>query len=932
MKGIYKPVRRLAAYILCLCVIFSCTSIISFAETNPTAINSDENFQNKDNGYKNYYEANKSAKRPENEIIVFDGSSTYVEEEVSQEWSFVVEEAGLYLLELKYSPKTENGNLIELELLLDGEFPFEESRSLIMPHRYSDEKSIPTTDVMGNDILSNQIESNEAISWTLVDNTGFIGGALSFMLEAGTHTLNITSIKEEFEIHSVRFYNNEKYKSYEEYSKDFSSIKTVGEIKVYEAEQTLNKTSTLLYPLVDRSSALTTPCDPISKKLNTIGGANWKTEDQVITWEIKVPEDGLYKIAFRYKQNFLRGFFVTRTLKIDDEIPFEEARDLRFNYSVRWQEKILGNDEDFLFYLKEGKHTISLTPTIGKLSETAYEANDVLVRMNNLYRRVVMVTGNSPDMFRDYYLQSAIPGLIDELNSCASDLRSIEENVSKLTGTKGSESVTLIRIAEQLEDFVENPDTIPLRISSFNDNIITLSTWVMNLQNQSLTLDKFWVAPSESKLNINNSNFFKTIIYHIKAFLGSFVADYESVGRSDFDTDKEVTVWISTGRDQADILKKLIDNDFVPKHKINVNMSLVQGGVMQAYMAGKAPDVVFNMGRSEPVNWALRGALLPIDDMEGFEELKKDYIPTAFTPYTLNGRVYAVPETLGFMAMFYRTDVFEEMDLTPPETWDDLLVVAEKLQRKHMNIGLPYASLDIYSTIFPTMLLQNGNGVYNENLTATLFDTSLAIETFKKWSDYYTQYDVPLFKDDFNRFRSGEMPIVITNYTFYNQLSVAAPEIRNLWDMTLIPGTKLENGEIDRTTATSGTACMILKSAKDVESAWELIKWYSSAETQSSYGIEIENVVGAAGRYNPANIKALERIPWGSKQIKTIKGQLQDLVDMPEIAGGYYVSRNVDNAFNSVYYNGENYREALTYWNKQINREIERKRKEFGLE
>ena len=56
------------------------------------------------------------------------------------------------------------------------------------------------------------------------------------------------------------------------------------------------------------------------------------------------------------------------------------------------------------------------------------------------------------------------------------------------------------------------------------------------------------------------------------------------------------------------------------------------------------------------------------------------------------------------------------------------------------------------------------------------------------------------------------------------------------------------------------------------------------------------------------------------------------VVDLHEIPGGYYVSRNLDNAFKAVYYDNENYREALSYWNKQINREIERKRSEFGLD
>ena len=150
--------------------------------------------------------------------------------------------------------------------------------------------------------------------------------------------------------------------------------------------------------------------------------------------------------------------------------------------------------------------------------------------------------------------------------------------------------------------------------------------------------------------------------------------------------------------------------------------------------------------------------------------------------------------------MFYRTDAFEELGLRVPTTWDELLLVAETLQRNNMNIGLPYVSLDAYqsvstgiggTTLFPTLLLQSGVGLYTEDHLTTTLNTPGALEAFKLWTSLYTQYGFPLYKDDFNRFRSGEMPLVITNYTFYSQLKTAAPDIRNLWDMALIPGTVL---------------------------------------------------------------------------------------------------------------------------------------------
>ena len=47
--------------------------------------------------------------------------------------------------------------------------------------------------------------------------------------------------------------------------------------------------------------------------------------------------------------------------------------------------------------------------------------------------------------------------------------------------------------------------------------------------------------------------------------------------------------------------------------------------------------------------------------------------------------------------------------------------------------------------------------------------------------------------------------------------------------------------------------------------------------------------------------------------------------------GGYYVGRNVVNAFRNVTNNGSNPREKLFYYNEEINGEIWRKRMEYNL-
>ena len=96
--------------------------------------------------------------------------------------------------------------------------------------------------------------------------------------------------------------------------------------------------------------------------------------------------------------------------------------------------------------------------------------------------------------------------------------------------------------------------------------------------------------------------------------------------------------------------------------------------------------------------------------------------------------------------------------------------------------------------------------------------------------------------------------------------------------------------------------------------------------------MEIETLMGTASRYNPANIAAMEQLSWSQEELSILKEQRSWIGEIPEVPGGYYTSRCIDNAFRNVVLKSENYREALLEQNVIINTEISRKRREFFLD
>jgi ABC-type glycerol-3-phosphate transport system substrate-binding protein len=121
------------------------------------------------------------------------------------------------------------------------------------------------------------------------------------------------------------------------------------------------------------------------------------------------------------------------------------------------------------------------------------------------------------------------------------------------------------------------------------------------------------------------------------------------------------------------------------------------------------------------------------------------------------------------------------------------------------------------------------------------------------------------------------------------------------------------------------------KSEQVRNDSWEFMKWWTSTETQVQFGREMEGILGPAARHNTANKLALEQLAWPAKDQRALIEQQYNIKSIPQVAGSYIVGREVENAFRRVINDLANARETLYEYSLSINREIDRKRKEFDL-
>ncbi|WP_418542952.1 extracellular solute-binding protein [Ruminococcus sp.] len=882
-------------------------------------------------------------------VTTVDGENDVMQwanQEGSVSWTVNIPETGVYNIKMIYEALESNTNDVEFSLLIDGESPYATASRITLSKRWINESEIKQ-DSRQNDIRPGQISTPCWQETPLEDIDGLFNEPLEFYMEAGEHTITFESEKAEFAVKSFTFYQYEAPAAYTAPS-DSDLTQAQGQKITLEGETAAYKSSRTLYPTADKSSYLTSSANgssPTKTRYNTIGSGSWTQSTQTVTWEFNVDKAGYYKIGIRGRQDQMRGMYSNRRLYVNGEVPCLEANQIKFYYDTDWSITTpkSENGDDLYFYLQAGTNTISLEAVPGEIGEIMGDLDELVYNINSYYRQIRQITGPDPDEYNNYMIDTAIPSIVPDFKEYAKTLRDKKAEIEKLSGSGGTEAETLEKMAIVLDKCIKKPDLIPEMMSQIKDNITSVSSFVNQYREQPLEVDMIEVATSDQDFTSCDKSFFGSLGFGFKGFIGSFFEDYNALSDED---ESAMECWVMLGRDNAEALQQLISSEYNPTAKTKINLKLVQGGIVEATFAGKGPDLALFMGGDFPIQLAARGVLTDLTTFSDFDEVKSRFADDATVLYQYNGGTYGLPCDQTFPMLFYRSDILSEYGIDPAtdlNTWDGLLNCLPTLQRNYLEVGLilpvmtstggttQVSAITEPGNTFAMLLLQQGLNYYNEEQTKTTFDTQEAVNAFDTWTKFYTIYSFQQTYDAFTRFRTGDMPVVIQNYTFYNQLSVAAPEIKGCWGFQPVPGTVQEDGTINHAANSNGSGAIIFTKAADQEGAWDFIKWFTSTDAQVKYGNNIESILGTMGRYATANEEALQQLSWTTSEVNLLLDQLNSQVEIPIIPASYGVTRNVMNAFRAVVNDYDNARDTLFWYNKDINDEITRKLEDLGL-
>lgn len=864
-------------------------------------------------------------------------SAVQIGERGSIELELNVVADGIYYMCFDYLADSDTILPVEAQFMIDGDFPFYEMRQQVLESQWSTPQQ-KSYDSYGNEVVGIPDKVYEWQNKYIMDSTYRYSGPLGIELTKGRHTVTVT-LKE-----GTLLLGNFKLTAKPQVEAYTGSERAEGDgfIEI-QAEDFTYRNASSIHATCEYDPNLY-PYQAGNRIMNTVDSTSFSEGGQQISYQFTVEKEGNYYLAFHYSQSDKSDFPVFMNIRIDGELPDTEFENCAFAYKKDYNLYTLLDSEGnkISVPLGAGQHTISMQISMEPLRNALETIEQIMGKVNDLSLEVTKVAGTNKDKYRDFSLESYIPGIGDTLTQWADELAAVMEEARTYNPDKKKiAAFSSISIAEnQLRSLAKKPDELIYRIdelatstSSVNQHLANL---IDSLNGNDFSLDSIYLYQEDAAKQLpRHKNVF------VKAGLGivRFCTSFGKQAYSSSNTNPEhLQVSVNRSRQHLEIMQQMITEEFTPQTGIEVDLSLMpdQTKLVLANASGDSPDVATGVNYSIPFELGIRGALKDLTQFDDFAEVAGRYTEGLLMPYVIDDSVYAIPETMNFQVLFYRKDILDKLGLEVPDTLEDVEAMLPDLQMRGLNFYYPTARTVGMKTFLDTtpIIFQSGGRLYDTYVEDVTITSEEVVEGFTTLTNLFTIYNLPKDVPNFyQHFRNGDYPIGISDFGTYNLISNAAPEIDGSWGVALIPGVKDENGEVMRYSSAGAESTFLFNSTPErEEQAWEFVKWWSSAQVQAEFGQRLQITYGDEYYWNTANCEAFAQLPWDSDDKEVISEQLTWTMEAPRALASYMVERELSDAYNLVVLGAKsaNVREALDDAQKNIKRETLRKLEEFG--
>lgn len=145
-------------------------------------------------------------------------------------------------------------------------------------------------------------------------------------------------------------------------------------------------------------------------------------------------------------------------------------------------------------------------------------------------------------------------------------------------------------------------------------------------------------------------------------------------------------------------------------------------------MAGELPDMVY-VDNPEVISYGEMGVFQDIKELyDAWDE--NQLLESIINSSCYDGKMYGIPYSCNNLELFYNVDMFEEAELEPPATWDELVSCAETLTKDGVY-GMAFSAIKNAECTFQFMpFLWSAEGDW------TSMDSEKSIKAMTYYSDF----------------------------------------------------------------------------------------------------------------------------------------------------------------------------------------------------
>ncbi|WP_460797060.1 sugar ABC transporter substrate-binding protein [Microbacterium sp. GXF0217] len=257
---------------------------------------------------------------------------------------------------------------------------------------------------------------------------------------------------------------------------------------------------------------------------------------------------------------------------------------------------------------------------------------------------------------------------------------------------------------------------------------------------------------------------------------------------------------------------------------------------------GTTPDIA-ETGTTWTAEFADAGALLPIDEYVDAENgLRDDLVEGLEVAGTYDEELYGMPWYAGVRSIIYRADIFEELGLEAPKTWDDIITAGEAIKAAHPEI-MPFpVPGDAEFQVYPWVWGAGGEIATQDGDTWTSeLDSAESQEGIQFYTDLATEHGfssagATTWKETDLRdaFVAGNVAMMLSGSWTPNAILEANPDLEGKLGAAVIPG---KDGGI-APSVLGGSHLSVFNTTENADLAWQLVELMTTGEFAEKWANE----------------------------------------------------------------------------------------------